>query len=363
MSDHVCFQKEDGTALTVPLTPAGTVDLKKVAGLFHGSTERPLALQMHLCTWSLVSLKNDNCKLTLALLRASTGREGTSNDPFIVRFMDGPAEQIGAMQSQGDISAERAARLAQPPLARPPNLDRVEEFLFGRSANLPISADALSQLRVLDPSIAACFTVDDGSARQLASLLSHSVTWQPAPGGEAAASEAVNQILINVLQGIDRLAGAQASMRLEVCIDCDSQAGQVRACAGGLPKGRLVGGPGQKLLALWEERSSECSLQDAAADLAAKAPSHVPEGLPYLLCFAVAGLQLQFYAVPSPMRGGGNPPGLVPLGRAFELGRAADRAWVVAAAVSMYRLLSCFGRAQDSPRTPLERLAQAMSSL
>lgn len=37
--------------------------------------------------------------------------------------------------------------------------------------------------------------------------------------------------------------------------------------------------------------------QEAVADLAAKAPSHVPEGLPYLLCFAAAGLQLQFFAV------------------------------------------------------------------
>lgn len=50
-------------------------------------------------------------------------------------------------------------------------------------------------------------------------------------------------------------------MHLEVWSGRDSHAGQVRACAGGLPKGRLVGGPGQKLLALWEERSSECSLQ------------------------------------------------------------------------------------------------------
>lgn len=95
MLEHVCFQKEDGTALMVSLTAAGQVDLKKVAGLFHGSTERPLALQMHLCTWSLFSLKNDKCKVTTALLRASTGREGTSKDPFIVRFMDCPTEQKG----------------------------------------------------------------------------------------------------------------------------------------------------------------------------------------------------------------------------------------------------------------------------
>ena len=37
--------------------------------------------------------------------------------------------------------------------------------------------------------------------------------------------------------------------------------------------------------------------QEAAADMAAMAPAHVPEGLPYLLCFAAAGLQLQLYAV------------------------------------------------------------------
>lgn len=38
--------------------------------------------------------------------------------------------------------------------------------------------------------------------------------------------------------------------------------GQVRACAGGeLPDGRLVGGAAQKLLAVWEERGSEHTLQ------------------------------------------------------------------------------------------------------
>lgn len=73
--------------------------------------------------------------------------------------------------------------------------------------------------------------------------------------------------------------------------------------------------------------------------------------------------EIGYFQVPSPMRGGGSLPGLVPLGRAFDLGRAADCAWVVAAAVSMFRLLSCFGRAQESPRMPLDRPAQAMSSL
>ena len=61
-------------------------------------------------------------------------------------------------------------------------------------------------IRALDPCIAACFAADNGSARQLAHLLSHSVTWQPALSGEAATSEAVNNVLINVLRGIDRSA-------------------------------------------------------------------------------------------------------------------------------------------------------------
>ncbi len=95
MSEHVFFQKEDGTARMVSLTAAGQVDLKIVAGHFHGSTEQPLALQLHLCTWSLFSLKSGKCKVAVALLRASTGREGTSTDPFIVRFMDCPDGQKG----------------------------------------------------------------------------------------------------------------------------------------------------------------------------------------------------------------------------------------------------------------------------
>lgn len=69
-----------------------------------------------------------------------------------------------------------------------------------------VEEDDVCLIRVLDPSIAASFAVDDGSARQLASLLSHSVTWQPAPGGVAGTSDAVNQVLISILQGMDRCA-------------------------------------------------------------------------------------------------------------------------------------------------------------
>lgn len=54
-----------------------------------------------------------------------------------------------------------------------------------------------------DPAIAASFAADEDGARQLARLLSHSVEWQPMAGSEAMTANAVNQILINVLQGID----------------------------------------------------------------------------------------------------------------------------------------------------------------
>lgn len=67
---------------------------------------------------------------------------------------------------------------------------------------------------------------------------------------------------------LNRLAGAQASLHLQVLIGCEGQAGQVQACAGMLPKGRLVGGAGQKLLAWWEVFSSQCSLQVSMASLA-----------------------------------------------------------------------------------------------
>lgn len=54
--------------------------------------------------------------------------------------------------------------------------------------------------------MAAGFVADDGAARQLARLLSHSVEWQPSLGCEGLTADAVNQILINVLQGLDRCA-------------------------------------------------------------------------------------------------------------------------------------------------------------
>ena len=99
--------------------------------------------------------------------------------------------------------------------------------------------------------------------------------------------------------------------------------------------------------------------QVSAADLAAKAPAHIPDGVPYLVGFAAAGLQLQFFA----LRGKGNAPGPVPLGRVFDLGCAADRAWVVAAAANLYRLLACFGRAQESLNRPVDELAHAVRAL
>ena len=49
-----------------------------------------------------------------------------------------------------DASAERAARLAQPSLAKPPALDNLEAFLFAQrpsAAKLLLSADLLNQLR------------------------------------------------------------------------------------------------------------------------------------------------------------------------------------------------------------------------
>jgi hypothetical protein len=99
--------------------------------------------------------------------------------------------------------------------------------------------------------------------------------------------------------------------------------------------------------------------QEAAADLAAKAPAHVPGGVPYLVCFAAAGAKLQFYAV----RGGGNASAPKPLGRAFDLGQKTDRAWIVLAAANLYRLLTCFGVSQTSQNRPADQLAQAMSAL
>ncbi|BDA40375.1 hypothetical protein COCOBI_01-0280 [Coccomyxa sp. Obi] len=360
--EEVCFQREDGTVPMVPIITAGRVDLKEVAGLLQGSTERPLAVQVHMGTWNLVSLKNDNRKVTMAHLRSVTGREGTPSDPFIVRFMKGPSHHSGATSPRVDASAERAARLAQPSLAQPPSLNNLEAFLFGQhpsGAKLPLSADLLNQLRLADPVVAARFAAGEDRARQLAGLLSHSVEWQPTARSEAMTAKAVNQILVNVLQGIDRLVGAERGLQLALRRGWASDCGQVRACAGGLPDGQLLGGAGQKLLAVWEERGSDHTLQEAAADLAAKAPVHVPNGVPYLIGFAAAGLQLQFFAV----RGGDNAPGAVPLGRAFDLGRAADRAWVVAAAANLYQLFALFGRVQESLNRPADELAHAVSAL
>ena len=99
--------------------------------------------------------------------------------------------------------------------------------------------------------------------------------------------------------------------------------------------------------------------QDAAADLAAKAPAHVPGGVAFLVCLAAAGAQLQFFAV----RGGGKACAPKPLGCAFDLGQNFDRAWVVLATANLYRLLTCFGASQTSQNRPADQLAQAMSAL
>jgi len=49
---------------------------------------------------------------------------------------------------------------------------------------------------------------DNGAAGRLARLLSHSIEWQPNLGGEGITADAVNQIIINVVQGLDRCAAS-----------------------------------------------------------------------------------------------------------------------------------------------------------
>ena len=61
---------------------------------------------------------------------------------------------------------------------------------------------------------------------------------------------------------LGRLVGAERGLRL--VLQRGWAPGQVQACAGGqLPDGRLLGGAGQELLALWEERGSEHTIQVA----------------------------------------------------------------------------------------------------
>lgn len=66
--------------------------------------------------------------------------------------------------------------------------------------------------RYSDPSAAAQFAADNGAAGRLARLLSHSVEWQPNVGGEGITADAVNQIIINVVQGLDRCAALLHSL-------------------------------------------------------------------------------------------------------------------------------------------------------
>lgn len=95
MLEEACFQREDRAVPPLPVVSDGRVDLKDVAALLQGSTERPIGLQMSVGTFNLVSLKGEARKLSLAQLRSTTGRLGTNEDPFIVRFLSGPNKPTG----------------------------------------------------------------------------------------------------------------------------------------------------------------------------------------------------------------------------------------------------------------------------
>ncbi len=65
--------------------------------------------------------------------------------------------------------------------------------------------------------------------------------------------------MCQIVRVFGRLIGTERGLRL--VLQRGWGPGQVHACADMLPDGQLLSGAGQKLLALWEERGSEHTLQ------------------------------------------------------------------------------------------------------
>lgn len=202
---------------------------------------------------------------------------------------------------------------------------------------LPLTRHAYACVHASSPHLLRHFQVVEG---QLSGIVSIAVTETPTWGSKPCTAQAVSDIIIKLLQKLDNLL--PSSQRIGLISlrdqgDADSLLTLLSSKGKSLrPDGQLRSKDGKRLLCKWEEKGLGHPLSDAMEDLCTKTAVWTPlyyGQLEYLLCFAAAGNDFQFYALE---RG---QPGALPISQVFDMKHISDRAEMVVAAVNLYRLL------------------------
>eukprot|EP00611_Tribonema_gayanum_P012115 TRINITY_DN2265_c2_g2_i2.p1 TRINITY_DN2265_c2_g2~~TRINITY_DN2265_c2_g2_i2.p1 ORF type:complete len:526 (-),score=94.04 TRINITY_DN2265_c2_g2_i2:246-1823(-) len=244
-----------------------------------------------------------------------------------------------------DDSAAACISLLGPSLASLPSLsDLPRQLQAPLPAKLPLSPSATQVLiaEVKSRRVTEDFTEDDGSAQELATVLSRAVTgrihalWDKEPW----VSQAVHQCIINVILTVDDLLPFDERLALAFSRDRgNSESGMTNVSANGksvYPDGAFYlrnGGMVAKL----EEKDDRYQISEAQHELGEKTAVWSPlyyGNLPYLLCIAIAGSEVQFCAVER-----GVPSTAVAIGASYDMQRISDRASLAIATFNFYRLL------------------------
>ncbi|KAG5187168.1 hypothetical protein JKP88DRAFT_207168 [Tribonema minus] len=213
---------------------------------------------------------------------------------------------------------------------------------------LPLLPAAMQELTALvkDQGITGGFKEDDGSAAQLAYVLSGAVTgklfvqWEQEP----LVAHAVNQCIVKIIMTVDDLLPFEDRLGLVFSRDrgdtgASVKSGMTNVSANGRslrPDGAFFL-KGNRMVAKLEEKDNTYPISQPLRELGEKTAVWSPlyyGSLPYLLCIAIAGSLVQFCAVER-----GAPSTAVAIGAPYDMQRIGDRAALAIATFNFYRLL------------------------
>ncbi|KAG5175648.1 hypothetical protein JKP88DRAFT_196792 [Tribonema minus] len=209
---------------------------------------------------------------------------------------------------------------------------------------LPLLPAAMQELTALvkDQGITGGFKEDDGSAAQLAYVLSGAVTgklfvqWEQEP----LVADAVNQCIVKIIMTVDDLLPFEDRLGLVFSRDRgDTESGMTNVSANGgnlRPDGAFFL-KGNRMGAKLEEKDNTYPISQPLRELGEKTAVWSPlyyGSLPYLLCIAIAGSLVQFCAVER-----GAPSTAVAIGAPYDMQRIGDRAALAIATFNFFRLL------------------------
>lgn len=260
----------------------------------------------------------------------------------------------------GDNSQSIATTLVSPPLGALPDINSLQALLFHTppSRPLPVDEGVYADMQQ-DPSCKTAvqhFTVEQ-SASKLARLFSSCLDAFMFGDTEQFTAAHINSTVLSILVALDGLLPAAQRIGFQLERDQgDTVSGmtQVSSKMRALrPDGVIRHRDQVRLLLKWEEKGVG-NLADAVQDLKVKTavwPLIYYGNLPYLLTFAAAGPQFQFYAVER--AAAGSP---TPIGPLLFINTRADRAVLAVAVVQLYRLLGAVAAQMPSHVAPVNKL-------